>query len=70
VKLRTLILNYVPSLFIEIKGVFPRAAWRSGHRIRLKNRRSGFESRQGVDSFFLEKKQGNSAEKVELILIV
>jgi hypothetical protein len=24
------------------------AAWRSGHRIRLRNRRPGFESRQGV----------------------
>jgi hypothetical protein len=24
------------------------AAWRSGHRIRLRNRRPGFESRQGL----------------------
>jgi hypothetical protein len=27
---------------------FALAAWRSGHRIRLRNRRPGFESRQGI----------------------
>jgi hypothetical protein len=33
---------------------FSPTPWRSGHRIRLRNRRPGFESRQGV-KFFREK---------------
>jgi hypothetical protein len=27
------------------------AAWRSGHRIRLRNKKTGFESRQGIRFF-------------------
>jgi hypothetical protein len=43
------------------------AVWRSGHRISLKNRRPGFESRLGVG--FLGK-FGNDVWKIVLICIV
>jgi hypothetical protein len=33
---------------LKAKQWFARAAWRSGHRIRLTNRRPGFESRPSI----------------------
>jgi hypothetical protein len=36
------------AILVLIFNTHALAAWRSGHRIRLMNRRPGFESRQGL----------------------
>jgi hypothetical protein len=45
-------LGYLPVTVKSVNGrKFVRSAWRSRHRIRLRTRRPGFESRQGIRYF-------------------